>query len=368
MTVHESSSYRRRRPARSSSCQRVMMTITGASGPSRVRAVSVHQSHAAFRNVAESASLRPLCGSSTISRSAGRPVSAPPIPVQNTPPVCPSSCHSWAADVSARTRNPSVSAWVAMSLRISRPHLRATPCSYEAMTIRSSGLRVSSHNGNRRDTRWDLPSCGGIEMTNRLMRPSAMSTNARSITSNAGVCTVRGSNARASAPGVDHRVSRGREGSNIRAAASHGDKTGTVINTWPKVRVSARTAKLTPGRPKVLGGDGGYGPQMAGHHLRHPRLLLSVQVQVAEDTADHISQQGTLLLSDPHLPLLDTRRDRCLRHRHKVPALFLPQPHPRMRLRRKRGVGAGELAGLPLHQLGAAPDHIAWGKSLHLLV
>lgn len=72
--------------------------------------------------------------------------------------------------------------------------------------MRNSGLRSSIQSGVVFVTRVDLPSCGGRLMISRSQRPSATSTMAASTTSSAGVCTVVGSIAAASSPGVANRA------------------------------------------------------------------------------------------------------------------------------------------------------------------
>lgn len=72
------------------------------------------------------------------------------------------------------------------------------------MTTRVSGLWVRVSMTKSRDTRDDLPSCGGMLMISLPSGVSRSRTSSRSIRSSAGVDTVRGSMCRASAPGVSH--------------------------------------------------------------------------------------------------------------------------------------------------------------------
>src|SRR5213078_475551 len=90
---------------------------------------------------------------------------------------------------------------------------RATPTAGHPMLVgrdRDAGVRVAGQQPQRGAATDPLtfPSCGGILTISRSQRPSVTSTNAASIRSRAGVCTVPGSSVFARSPGNTQRRPR----------------------------------------------------------------------------------------------------------------------------------------------------------------
>ena len=73
-------------PVRSSSCHRVWMTITVVPGCTRVMTTELNQFQTSLRFVGLWASLKSLCGSSTMMMSPGLPVRPVPTPAVIMPP------------------------------------------------------------------------------------------------------------------------------------------------------------------------------------------------------------------------------------------------------------------------------------------
>ena len=133
----------------SSSCQRVITTITLAPLCKRVDKVVSHSSHILFRIVSLCASALFLIGSSIIIKSAPSPVILPPIPVATIPPALSPTLQFVAVLLSFAICMLNISLPNSTNLlRLSLPNLRAKPSLYAVAITRLFGLRPMKYEGN----------------------------------------------------------------------------------------------------------------------------------------------------------------------------------------------------------------------------
>lgn len=132
------SSLVKRRPARSSSCQRVMMRMIDPPGSRRVYRSSVYHAQTFSRYVRLLASSRFFTGSSMMIRSPPMPVTPAPTPAARTPPPADVSQSSTAV------RAGSIGTpWASAMRRTLRLNLLARVWLYAPMMTRFAGSRCN---------------------------------------------------------------------------------------------------------------------------------------------------------------------------------------------------------------------------------